>query len=148
MIRFLSIAKGASGCILTLMFCTISIETQTRPHHATALVPRGSASDETCAVACRQKNQDRDWKCHWSKIIHGNEAWSYHILTRTFTWSTKQIEKLVILGGTTSTSLFVTFFGKNYFLRSFWIGPTIIVSWNTKCEIAERKNLANLHTAA
>ena len=123
MIKFLSIAKAASGCILTLTQGTISIGTQTRPHHTGAHISRGDASHESCSVACRMKHQDSNSKCHWSKIIHGNEAWSCHILTRTFTWSTKQIEKLVILGGTTSTSLFVTFFGKNYFLRSFWIGP-------------------------
>ena len=110
MIRFLSISKAASGCILTLMFGTISIGTQTRPHHTGAHISRGDASHESCSVACRVNNQDSNSKCHWLKEIHGNEAWSYHILTRTFTWSTKQIEKLVILGGTTSTSLFVTQF--------------------------------------
>ena len=34
MIRFLSISKAASGCILTLTQGTISIGTQTRPHHS------------------------------------------------------------------------------------------------------------------
>ena len=59
--------------------------------------------------------KDNTWK--WSLVVPYSDA-DFYMVDETN-------RKVGDLGGTTSTSLFVTFSGKNYFLRSNWIGPRI-----------------------
>ena len=74
MIRLLSISKGASACVLICTQGTISNGDTNKTIPSDMLDSGADASGESCAVACRENNQESDLKCHWLKKKHGNGA--------------------------------------------------------------------------